>query len=272
MKTRNLNIAGHGVGNGEKGQVSATGKGKYTPLFFLTLAVWGALVWALCELGMWQLRRAAEKQNLIDLYQARISLGPVDWQQLGESDVRYRRVRVRGQYDVSRQFLLDNQIMNQQAGYHVLTPFIIETTDQFILVNRGWIPLGASRERLPILSEPRGVRELTGLLDRFPSVGLRLKGAEMASEGWPSVVQMLDSQRIAARLGKPVHPMQLLLDDGMENGYAREWRPVNLMPEKNKGYAFQWFALAAVTAAYAILWAVRGGYRRKSAKTPELEK
>jgi surfeit locus 1 family protein len=249
-----------------------TGKGKYSPVFFLAVAAWVTLVWILSELGGWQLRRAAEKQQLMDAYQARISLDPVSWTQLeknGESDARYRRVRIRGQFDGLRQFLLDNQVQHRQAGYHVLTPFLIENTDRYILVNRGWIPQGASRERLPALSEPQGIRELTGMLDHFPSTGLRLKGAEIATEGWPSVLQRLDSDRIAARLGKPVYALQLLLDPGVEEAYAREWRPADLMPEKNKGYAFQWYSLAALTAGYAILWGWRRGSPRTSLRRDE---
>lgn len=254
--------------------MSTTGRRKYTPLFFLALVVWLMLVWALSELGMWQLRRAAEKQSLMALYQVQAAVEPVSWKQMresGESDPRYRRVRIRGQFDVSRQLLLDNQVLRGQAGYHVLTPFLIEGDERYILVNRGWIPQGASRAQLPTLSEPHGVRELSGLLDHFPAVGLKLKGAEIATEGWPSVVQVLDADRIAAQLGKSVYPLQVLLDKAVEEGYAREWRPLDLMPEKNKGYAFQWFALAALTAGYAILWVVRGGSRRMSAEVDKLE-
>ena len=254
--------------------MSTAGKRKYTPLFFLALVAWLALVWALSALGLWQLRRATEKQSLMARYQAQATLEPVSWKQLqesGESDPRYRRVRITGQFEVSRQFLLDNQVLGGQAGYHVLTPFLIEGDDRYVLVNRGWIPQGASRAQLPSLSEPGGVRDLTGLLDHFPAVGLKLKGAEVATEGWPSLVQVLDADRISARLGKPVYPLQLLLDDTAANGYAREWRRLDLMPEKNKGYAVQWFGLAAVTAGYAILLVVRGGSRRTSAETDKLE-
>ncbi|HLF96823.1 MAG TPA: SURF1 family protein [Methylococcaceae bacterium] len=254
--------------------MSATRTRKYTVLFFLALALWLVLVWALSELGMWQLRRAAEKQALMALYQARVEREPVTWRDLqadAASDARFRRVRIRGEYDVSRQFLLDNQVLGGEAGYHVLTPFLIDGGGPYILVNRGWIPLGASRAQIPALSEPRGTRELSGALERFPAVGLILKGAEIAGETWPSVVQVLDADRIGARLGKSVYALQFLLDAGVAEGYAREWRPLDLRPEKNKAYAFQWFSLAALTAGYAILWLVRGGARRKSEAAAEVE-
>lgn len=247
--------------------MSTAGGHKYTPIFFLSLAVWLMLVWGLSELGMWQLRRAAEKQSLMEDYQSRVSLDPLSSTQLKEcctTDLRYRRVRIRGQFDGSHQFLLDNQVLRGHAGYHVLAPFWVENSDRYILVNRGWIPQGASREHLPVLTDPRGVRDLTGMLDNFPSTGLRLKGAEIATEGWPSVLQVLNAGSIAVRLGKPVYPLQLLLDPGVEEGYAREWRPADLVPEKNKGYAFQWFSLAALTAGYAILWGWRRVFRRVS--------
>jgi surfeit locus 1 family protein len=244
--------------------VSSAGARKYNLNFFLASVIWVMLVSALTSLGMWQLRRAEEKQGLMDAYRARVSLEPLDMQQLEgtrESDLRYRRAQIHGQFDVARQFLLDNQVHHRQAGYYVLTPFLVDGSDRYFLVNRGWIPLGSSREHLPSLSEPRGARVLTGMLDRFPAVGFKLKGAEIATGGWPSVVQMLDADKIAAKLGRPVFPLQILLDESAENGYAREWRPADLMPEKSKGYAFQWFSLAAVAAGYAILW----GLRRNSA-------
>jgi cytochrome oxidase assembly protein ShyY1 len=122
--------------------------------------------------------------------------------------------------------------------------------------------LGESRARLPVLSVPSGHRVLTGMLDRFPSIALKLKGADDPGEDWPAVVQVLDGERIAARLGREVFPMQLLLDDGPEAGYRRVWRAPNVTPEKNKGYAFQWFSHAALVAGYGAFWVINGGFRR----------
>ena len=53
-------------------------------------------------------------------------------------------------------------------------------------------------------------------------------------------------------MGAPVQPVVLQLDAAPEpGGYAREWPAPDLRPDKNVGYAFQWFAMAlAVIAVY----------------------
>jgi surfeit locus 1 family protein len=98
---------------------------------------------------------------------------------------------------------------------------------------------------------------VAGLLDRFPTVGLKLAGADVGTAGWPSVVQVLDAEKMGARLGKPVYPLQLLWEEAAAGNYPRDWRLPDLQPEKNRGYAVQWFALAALTAGYGLFWAVR---------------
>ena len=64
--------------------------------------------------------------------------------------LRYQHVRAEGRYEPERQVLLDN--MPSQAGFpgfRVLTPFRREGSERLLLVDRGWVPLGATRQDLP---------------------------------------------------------------------------------------------------------------------------
>jgi surfeit locus 1 family protein len=38
------------------------------------------------------------------------------------------------------------------------------------------------------------------------------------------------------------------LDPDADRGFLRDWREARLDPEKNRGYALQWFLFAAVAA------------------------
>jgi len=86
---------------------------------------------------------------------------------------------------------------------------------------------------------------LRGRINRFPGVGIKLAGAEIPTEGWPSVLQVVDSQILAKKLGYSVFPFQIELDKGLPDGFNREWQTTTIMsPEQHTAYAIQWFALA----------------------------
>lgn len=208
-------------------------------------------------LGVWQLHRADEKKALIELQQQRMRDEPLALgaEEPSLDDVRYRRVIVSGEYDVDHQFLLDNQVHRKSSGYHVLTPLRIAGTGAAVLVNRGWIPVGASRAERPDLDIRQPNVQITGMAERFPGVGLRLEGADIPASGWPAVVQVVDPAHIAERLGYAVLPYQVLADESVAEGYVRAWKETRLDPGKNLGYALQWFLFALI----ALVLYVRHG-------------
>ena len=94
-------------------------------------------------LGAWQLGRAEQKRSLAADFAGG---GPaIEWRQLPPGAPRYQRVQVRGHYDPAHQFLLDNMSHESVAGLQVLTPFLLDDGSA-VLVNRGWVPWGATRE------------------------------------------------------------------------------------------------------------------------------
>lgn len=201
------------------------------------------------SLGFWQLRRAAEKESLIGLRAERTLAAPlrlVPSEHRAADAIRYRRAVVEGKYDADHQILLDNQIIDHRVGYFVLTPLIIEGGEQAILVNRGWVPAGPDRSTLPRVAVAGGRVRASGVADRFPSVGWRLRGADEPTPGWPAVVQVLDAETLARHLGYPIVPYQVLLDPAEPEGYVRHWTFGSPDPDKSRGYALQWFSFAAI--------------------------
>lgn len=207
------------------------------------------------SLGVWQLHRAEEKETIMRQCGQRQNEPalPADGQGWAEEGNRCRRVELLGELDAEHQFLLDNQMLRGQAGYQVLTPLRIEGTGLALLVNRGWLPVGADRRQLPALPIKQTRLHTQAMLDKFPGVGMRLKGAEIPAPGWPSLVQVLDAERLGERLGYRLLPYQVLLPAAEPEGYAREWKQASLNPEKNQGYALQWFSFALVLA-FLYVW------------------
>lgn len=217
-----------------------------------------AAVAAFVSLGYWQLGRAREKQALIESFIAG-NLTSVDATGLGFDEIsRYQHVRLRGSYDATRQVLLDNMPSNKtgRPGFRVLTPLERSDGRGWVMVDRGWVPLGATREQLPDVSVGVREREVRGRLDRLPVPGLRLgEAAAPGAKGWPRIMNFPLEADVEAALGAEVESRIVLLDPDLPDGYEREWRPaLGFGPERHLGYAIQWFAaaLAAVVIFLAL--------------------
>lgn len=169
-----------------------------------------------------------------------------DW-----SEHLYREVEVQGEYDNAHQFLLDNQMQGQQAGYAVITPLIL-ADGRTVLVNRGWLPRSASREQLPVVEVAEQVRMIRGRIN-LPGKAFGL-GEMSYEQGWPLRLQYLDYPAIGQRLERQVEPFVLMLGTGQADGYVRNWQPVVDGPGKNYSYMGQWLAMAtAVLFLYIVL-------------------
>jgi surfeit locus 1 family protein len=226
----------------------------FRPSLWPTLATL-VLLPVLVGLGEWQLERAAWKQGLVDAHAARIGepaqpLRSVLASSVSGTDLDYRQVTAQGVYDLDHQLLLDNQNYQGAAGYHVLTPLHLEgagSGDAWVLVNRGWVPLGERRKRLPAVTGPAGSVTVRAMIRLPPEKTFRLESVEEAGTGWPQVIQQLEMGPIGQRLGRSLLPLVLLLDKTDPGGFVRDWKPVyGITPDKHRAYAAQWFTLALV--------------------------
>lgn len=201
---------------------------------------------ALLSLGNWQMQRAGEKQALVDDKQARQAAAPLNLnaEQVDESLDRFRPAVVVGHYVPDQQWLLDNRLYRGQAGYHVFSLLQLDNGQQ-VLVNRGWVSVGSTREFLPDLPLPSGEVMLRGHLDRPESVGLVMGEPPLQSIERRVLVQSLDVAALGQARNLQLHPLTLVLEEGGTGGLQYDWAPVEtISPEKHVGYAVQWFALA----------------------------
>ncbi|MGZ5050323.1 MAG: SURF1 family protein [Methylobacter sp.] len=227
-------------------------------LKFIPTLSYLCLLSVLLALGMWQLNRSEQKQAFLSAQEQRAAAEVLHLSAAmkGENnnELRYRQVEMTGHYDVAHQFLVDNQISGGKVGYFVLTPFILNEEREAVLVNRGWIPQGKDRTLRPDLKINKLETTISGRINNFPSVGIKLAGAEIPTEGWPAIVQIVDSDVLAKKLGYPLFQFQVELAKNLPDGYKRDWLTSTVMPpEQHVAYAIQWFALA-LTLTILFIW------------------
>lgn len=220
-----------------------------------TLALVAMVVFV--NLGLWQSRRAVEKQAMLDA--AALVLGERDARALSAADDA-RRARDYdwaagwGEFAAGAALLLDNQQRHGRVGVRAYRVFAPDEGAP-LLVDLGWLPLDGDR-RLPPVPRPAGRQALRGLLAPPPSTGLAL-GPALARVGEVWLMTRVDVQAIAqaVELPVPLAPRVLRLDPALPLGYERglELLPNTLPPEKHRGYAVQWFALALAVLATALI-------------------
>lgn len=212
------------------------------------------LLAVLVSLGFWQLDRARQKRDMQAAYAADNAAPRVRIDASAESidTGRYGFGVASGEYDSAHQFLLDNRTRDGAVGYEVLTPLRFPGSDTAVLVNRGWVPLTGDRSHVPELGVGESLRTVRGRI-KPPSRAFTL-GDEEARSGWPYRILAIDLERQSLELGYRLVPVILLLDADESDGYERNWRLFSFGPERNVGYAVQWFGLAvALLIIYLVV-------------------
>ncbi|MES1926392.1 SURF1 family protein [Salinisphaera sp. T31B1] len=210
---------------------------------------------ALCGLGIWQIDRGEQKEQMLAQQAVAIKNAPRSFNRAAASDSNPAygsRYTVDGRMDASQQILLDNQAFDGRIGYRVWTP-VVMADGRRVLVDRGWVPLGAGgRSDIPSPAGPDGPVRMTGRWRDLPEPGMRLGGApDCTARGWPRVLNYPTISSVRCQYDGPVVDGLLLLDESDDRGFARDWQAalVQMPPVRHFGYAAQWFAMAIAVAA-----------------------
>jgi surfeit locus 1 family protein len=209
----------------------------------------------LVSLGRWQLRRADQKRALYDAFDKGTDATRVIDVRTA-SVARYQHVEARGKYDESRQILIDNMTnADGRAGYFVITPFAL-AGGGWLLVNRGWVPVGASRAALPAIGVAGDARTVYGRSDHLPSPGIQMGTPATLRPPFPAVANFPTRPQIEQLLHEASWSRAadvVLLDADQPDGYVRQWQAPGFPPVRHIAYAVQWFGLAlALSVIYLV--------------------
>lgn len=202
------------------------------------------------SLGFWQLDRAEYKKTLYQGYLDRQSEAEIDFNQINDKAEEYksflwRHIKATGRFGEDNQILLDNQVIKDEPGYFVYTPFQSINSNVYVLVNRGWVPVGNDRKKPPELEKTESVVTINGVLKELPKTGLLLqKTIPEKMTGGVVRVQNIDLNELEKLLNIKLLPVIFRLEPGSKHGYVRDWKPPGFGEEMHLGYAFQWFVFA----------------------------
>jgi cytochrome oxidase assembly protein ShyY1 len=222
-------------------------------------------------LGNWQQGRAAQKIALRDKLAQRSAEPPLELGPLVTplEPLEYRRVRVTGQFVSGWPVFLDNRPFQGRSGFYLLMPFKIAGSDTHVLVARGWLPADPTvHTRLPAYTTPAGEVTVEGVVTG--SVGHVLQLGAAAGLRPNAMVQNLEPGAFAQASGLKVQPFFVEQTGPQEQGGAlvREWPAPSTGIEKHKGYAFQWYALAAMAFLFFVITGFRSGTKHDDAARP----
>ncbi|KPK47428.1 MAG: hypothetical protein AMS22_16615 [Thiotrichales bacterium SG8_50] len=211
----------------------------------------------LIGLGFWQLDRAKQKRELQSMYDARMSDTPVSvgTRVQAPEELQFYRVAVKGFYDSALTILLDNRVHEGQVGYFVVTPLRIAGSETRVLINRGWVPLGADRSTIPDVPAPKGPQYVVGVATVPHAKVFRLAPPPALTSQWQPVWQHMDMKRFAEAVSFPIQPIVVLQDpDNDAGGFVRQWKRLDTGIAVHQGYAFQWFSLAVALCAIFVFF------------------
>lgn len=263
-----------------------------------------AIVTVVCvSLGRWQLGRAEEREAIhANILSGRERAAVNITADTNPDDLlNWRQAHASGHWMNRYTVLIANRNLNGRPGYWVATPLALTgqnsvnapepnhqtpsfpaTGHKAILVLRGWIPrpLGPDATLPPFDGPQTQVRvegELREHVPRLFDLGA-LSGT--AAQGLPDnpskavkplEVQNLDLENFTAVTGIKLLPAVLqqtsaaTLNDGTP--LVQSWPTPSLDSDKNRGYALQWFAFAAIAAGAWLVIAWRTWRRRPQHST-----
>lgn len=213
-------------------------------------------------LGNWQQDRAAYKTGLQARQLARAAEPPLDLTPTTSAtpDLEFRRVRVRGTFVAAWPILLANRPLGNESGFYLAMPFKIAGSNTHVTVLRGWLPRSAQFDLLPVFTTPPGQVTLEGRIVLSAGKVMELGDAPPLTPG--AAVQNVTPAALAAASGLSMLPFLVQQTTPTTPGdlMARDWPLPEAGIDKHRGYAFQWYALAAL----AVLFYVITGFRRGS--------
>jgi surfeit locus 1 family protein len=201
--------------------------------------------------GNWQRARMDAKESLraqLDTANASapspLPQGVANW-----SAWRFRPVFAEGTFDARHQILIDNKVHGGNVGFDVVTPLRLND-GRVVLVDRGFVAAGPSREMLPNVPPPSGSVMVRGRINSPPAHYFELGHDAPTGPVWLH----LDIGRYRDATGLAALPIviEATMPTGGDETLARDWPAPDLGVERHRIYMVQWYTFAALALG---LWA-----------------
>lgn len=216
-------------------------------------------------LGTWQVKRRAWKLGLIEELERKTQSEPICLPPNLEevSDLEYRRVTFRGEFDHSHEMLISprSNVLREggglvsagnQTGANVVTPFKLSGRDnnnnynnskeEWILVNRGWVPSTKADPRTRREGQIQGEVEVSGIVRVTEQRSVFMPKDGQQKNNW----LYRDVDAMARYAGTAPVFVDLDLKSSVPNGPLGGQTRVSLRNE-HISYIITWYSLSAIT-------------------------
>lgn len=209
------------------------------------------------RLGFWQLDRAHQKEALEAQIMRYAHAAPqaVTAAPISLRSIEFHRVRASGRFVPQHVVYLDNRPYRDQPGFYVVMPMKL-ADGGYVLVNRGWLPRNANvRTAIAPYTTPAGDVTIEGIARADASRAFEL--GQGGSAAHQTIRQNVDVAAYAAETGLPLQPFVIQQTSGPDDGLVRDWPAPATGVERNYGYMFQWWGMAAAALAFGLYAARR---------------
>jgi cytochrome oxidase assembly protein ShyY1 len=230
---------------------------------FVALSAGIAGIVVAVALGNWQTRRAEEKLARQAQWDAALAGAPAELATAADIasvvDRLPQRVHAAGEFVPHATVYIDNRVVDGVSGVHIITPFAIGDSLPWVLVNRGWAPRTMQdRSKLPAAAVVPGRLHLEGVaVARVPRALELGPSAGALGSAW----QNLDFEAFEQASGHRVARVVVQQTSDTGDGLRRAWPRPDIGVDRHRGYAFQWYSLAALIAALTLLFGGRAARR-----------
>jgi cytochrome oxidase assembly protein ShyY1 len=216
-------------------------------LFLLTCLIW---------LGFWQLNRAEQKQQFQSDLDALRLAKPIAVESLrldDENELKSVRVILDGSYVNNKSVFVSNQFFQNRPGYEVFTAFKLHSSDQIVLVSRGWISINYDSQQLPAIEPVTGAQQLVGEIYMSSAKSFFLPQKIESPVSWPLLLHHFDINNIKPLFDTPLLPFIVRLEQTSSGVLKRHWRKTRLNLNNSTSYAIQWFGMALILIVITII-------------------
>lgn len=224
-----------------------------TPKWIAGIVIAALAIVLFVNLGLWQLRRLDERRTLNATIAERMTGTPQDLDdvvvQFGTDpeELEYRRVTVTGEYDGSREVIVQARSLGGRSGHHAATPLRTIGGD-LLVVNRGWVPIDVTDPPIEGAEAPSGAVTVTGILRKSETFGPL---GSIPESGSLTRIGRLDLPTLQTAWNAQLAPVFLALE--VQAPAQPGELPVPLIlpllvEGRHFSYAIQWFLFAAVVA------------------------
>ena len=243
----------------------------FRPLFWPTAFTIPAIIILLLR-GSWQLSRLGDKTTLLAQFDERSKAPALSLDALSAtpSAHQFQRVQLQGSYLHDSEIYLTGRTYEGNAGFHVVTPFVIASSDggennsNVVLINRGWVSEAYRPRETREFSLFKGEIDLIGILRMPGRKGYFVPENEPDRGFWFT----LKPDEIAAHLGRDDIEVSYYVDlirrsEKITLPIAAE---VNIdVRNSHFNYALTWFGLAiALFGVYLAYHHEQGRFTRKT--------